>query len=362
MVRKTSNLPKTDPRNDFPRIIENAFNSGDPYYFRETFRFLLESNCRLETLKTERKNTKSSTTTAQSTLYANDINASVEQTVFGCEKIADYFTGCMVSIPDAIFLVHDWKLFARQNNGCSLVMKFSYTGSNIFDTDALCIIRDRHQCHDRDPDDPDEDDDTTFDTDTGGGGMNTIQFRERSRASKYDHRKRNKRSTVGEFISRHEYQADHIPEISMAGMTIADAKGGNSGSDEKDGHHGGGKKGQHTSTQENDRKGDVFSSQHAAEHKYASSTQESMQKKNHYVDEEDAAEIHSLASSTNHSLGTSISGTSTGTFAVYTDDSTGKKRGIKGEATTMNAQGIMRFHIQSNNKVSVIQCHRIVKS
>ncbi len=340
-------MSKSDPRNDFPRIIENAFNSGDPYYFREAFRFLLEPNCRLETLKTERKKNKSSSN-GSSTLYANDINSSVEQTVIGCDKIVDYFTGCMICIPDAIFLVHEWKLFARQHNGCSLVMKFSYTGSNIFDTDALCIIRDRHQCHDRDPDEPDDDD--TFDTGPNGSN-NTIQFRERSRASKYDHRKRNKRSTLGEFISRHEYQADKIPEISLDGMAIADAKGGAWTNDDHSAKSGCGGKGYPIDD------GSKNSSSYPAD---AKSSSFGYDEKN-FVDEEDVAEIQSLASSTNHSFATTNTGTSAGTFAVYADDSTGKKRGIKGEATSMNARGIMRFHIQSNNKVSVIQCHRIME-
>ena len=45
------------------------------------------------------------------TMYADDANEIVESSVTGVDNIVEQFAGCMQTIPDGIFLVHEWKMF-----------------------------------------------------------------------------------------------------------------------------------------------------------------------------------------------------------------------------------------------------------
>jgi len=124
--RKATSIAKTDPWNDYARIIEDAINCADPESFSNTFRYLLDPQCRMEKrVRLQGKGTNNPRFSADQymTMYADDANEIVESSVTGVDNIVEQFAGCMQTIPDGIFLVHEWKMFLQANNACCLVMK-----------------------------------------------------------------------------------------------------------------------------------------------------------------------------------------------------------------------------------------------
>jgi len=84
--RKSTSIAKTDPRNDYARIIEDAINCADPESSSNTFRYLLDPQCRTEKrVRLQRKGTNNPQYSADQymTMYADDATEIVESSVTG---------------------------------------------------------------------------------------------------------------------------------------------------------------------------------------------------------------------------------------------------------------------------------------
>jgi hypothetical protein len=213
----------------------------------------------------------------------------LDRTIEGIDEIASKFVGCVVAIPDSIFLIHEWKIFLRPNNSCCLVCKFSFTGQRAFDFSTPCIIRDFSQREPWDNDSLMEVDDMTEDHSLGPNNSeektHSIKFRDTSKTIKYDNRKRGKMFTIGEYVHLNEMKSGNA-------LNLQEEIGYND-----DGHDS-----------------MVFDDAHSA--------------------------------ATESSLHT-------------TTDSLGNQTSVMTESRTMNADGVMRFHINAQNKISRIQCVRL---
>lgn len=129
-----------------------------------------------------------------------------ESCIEGLEAVVTYFMGYIIAVPDCLFLIHEWKIFNRpspsppyHNTHSCLGFKFSFTGTKVFDVDTKC-----HRLAMTDSESISSSNSSSIST----SAVHSIQFRERSRTSKYDHRKRGKVLTIGEHIRSNEMQ-DH---------------------------------------------------------------------------------------------------------------------------------------------------------
>lgn len=241
--RKATTIAKTDPRNEFGRIIEDSINCADPEYFSQTFQYLLHADCRMDLVHFERKPTNPQYADQMMTLYANDTTPIVHHSVEGCSNIIDHFIGSIITIPDGIFLAHKTKMFLRPNNSCCLVMKFSYSGNKMFQTTLPCLFQHDeataaafdHVENVEHQDGPlmvsslyqsagstdvevSQEEEEFYEGSTKNDARkkkHSITFLETTKASKYDHRKRQKKFTIGEFIGMQYTDATPcLPELS----------------------------------------------------------------------------------------------------------------------------------------------------
>ena len=91
--RKATSIAKTDPWNDYyARIIEDAINCADPESFSNTFRYLLDPQCRMEKrVRLQGKGTNNPQFSADQcmTMYADDANEIVESSATGVDNIVE---------------------------------------------------------------------------------------------------------------------------------------------------------------------------------------------------------------------------------------------------------------------------------
>jgi len=381
-LRKYPTVSRADPRNELAHIIEGALNSCDAAYLGQTFQTLLDPACRLESTKLSQDPSLTSTDSVCSD--SNNAVSSTQQSsekelgsavkvVIGRENIINQFMGCLLMIPDGIFLVHEWKLFSRPNNSCCLVLKFSFTGSQVFNSSLPCIIvQEALECKQQANSLTIPIEDTVEEVNTKKTEIaltssalpklspgtiarinkirtRTIRFVQRSRACKYDHRKRQRKLTVGEFVEKHQHEPGNIPydiakriainspsDSSLPRTTLTSAYI------------------MVSSESEEEKKVCAVDNEHEDEDDHDSFINSGSPE---VVEEEDTGskEMQSKTASFSLPCNSSDSNSSKDMLkAILT------KVQRRNECSSINVRGMMRWTLSADNLVTSIQCHRIV--
>jgi hypothetical protein len=191
--RKAHRISHDDIRNMYAKSLESVLNSSDPEYVTQAFHSLLDTDSLFESFLLEQ----------------NENGATVEvpdQTAQGIDEIAAKFIGCVVSVPDSIFLIHEWQIFPRPNNSCCLVCKFSFTGSKAFDFSTPCILGEATN-------DDNADGNTLMEAEETER-VHSIQFKQHCKTIKYENRKKGKKIfTIGEYVHANEMTAGHLTSL-----------------------------------------------------------------------------------------------------------------------------------------------------
>eukprot|EP01040_Poterioochromonas_malhamensis_P010212 gene10212-11108_t len=306
--RKTVTLPKNDIRNNYAKALEDLMNCSDPAYVYQAFHQLLDPECKFDAYFLQDKGNGETVET-------------LDSSVVGIDEITGKFVGCIVTIPDSIFLIHEWKIFVRPNNSCCLVCKFSFTGTKVFDFSTPCIFREYPRCKPSSGSCSGDDamqgvedtsvlSDQTPSTQSEQSGDNgescghSIVFKETSKTIKYDNRKRGKQFTVGEYIRHNEMYDCGLPNLQEEVMMV--------------------------DAEEN--------SPHAIHHHHSQSNL-------------DGDDVNSMVTeSTIHNV------------QNYMINGAAHEKGVMSESHAMNAFGLMRFHINGDNKIVKIHCVRLLSA
>lgn len=211
----------------YAKLFEEGFNSGDKEVMAFILNQLIAEHCIVESSKliidSSNNNNNNSNDKSLHHLLLPASREEKEHSIDGKSNVITYFLGYLTAIPDIVFLVHSWKIFQRpspqhqqQQHAC-LVFKFSLTGNKVFNIPTKCSYEDEAA---DDIDDVDIssrpstnssssspisqgfNEDTT--TSSSSQPPRSIKFRERSRTSKYDSRKRGKIFTLGEHVNTNE--------------------------------------------------------------------------------------------------------------------------------------------------------------
>jgi len=112
-------------RESIAKRFESCLNSGDSEILVEQLELMLEnSTCDVESFRLQNLNDASS--------------EELESSIKGKQAVLEYFAGYPRSIPDLIFLIHEWKIFDRPNKSSCLVFKFSLSGHQILQMSTRC--------------------------------------------------------------------------------------------------------------------------------------------------------------------------------------------------------------------------------
>lgn len=200
-----------DLRHAIPKTFEDGMNSSDPAYLREVLTRLVADKCVLESYRLDSKMGEGSEV--------------LESSLDGKESIVQYFCGFIISTPDSIFLIHEWKLFPRAGNQSCMVFKFSFTGSQVFEYEQSCMASDHTKGYQRSTTDSSTGSNSVSDGSEGSDAGNeegssssskkrataTVTFKESGRNTKYESRKRKKIYTIGEYVDSSRIGEDFVP-------------------------------------------------------------------------------------------------------------------------------------------------------
>jgi hypothetical protein len=181
------NSAEFDKRKLFPKLFEDALNTSDPDAVRSVLSASLSDGCGVDSIKID--------------ISEGDKGKEIlEGSTNGTEAVIQYFIGYVVAVPDSLFLVHEWKLFPRAFGCSSLVIKFSFTGSKVFELPIKqsCGGSYTHG---------------TSQLEIPLNYKHSIKFRERSRTCKYDNRKRQKKITLGEHVESNMVTEGHLVSV-----------------------------------------------------------------------------------------------------------------------------------------------------
>lgn len=178
-------------RHTFPKLFEECMNSSDGEVLKEAMSRLLVRDCDMEAYRLDN--------------HQNTGEERLEASLHTRDHIIDHFVGMVTSIPDSVFLIHEWKLFPRPNQSSCLVFKFSMTGTQMFEFESPCTADDHTTGYTRS--------NWVKHSDTADrkNVMPTIKFREGGRTGKYDARRRNKMRTIGEYVDMNRLNEDYRP-------------------------------------------------------------------------------------------------------------------------------------------------------
>lgn len=165
-------------------------NSSDADFLRETIESIATIDCDMEAYRLDN--------------YSNSGEERLEASLHSRENIIAHFVGMTSSVPDSVFLIHEWKIFARPNRQSCLVFKFSMTGTQMFEFESPCTAEDHTTGYQRTAwvrrGDPKR-------------AQSTVMFREGGRTGKYDARRRNKIRTIGEYVDCSKLTDDYSPSV-----------------------------------------------------------------------------------------------------------------------------------------------------
>lgn len=181
---------KKDIRHAYAKLFEDGFNSSDPDGFRDILTKMFADHTVLESYRLDNISGK-----------GKEI---LENATDGTENLIQYFVGYVVSIPDLVFLVHEWKLFPRSSNQSCLVFKFSLTGTQTYEFECPCTAEDHTNGYVREASKCEDD------KDGSNKKRSTVTFRETGRNTKYESRKRNKIYTIGEYVDANQLNPSYM--------------------------------------------------------------------------------------------------------------------------------------------------------
>lgn len=183
-----------DQRHTFAKHFEDGLNSFDAVMLSDILENMLAEDCVVDSSRLNCENNKGT--------------EELESSVKGMKDVIDYFVGYMVAIPDMVFLVHEWRIFARANQQSCLVMKFSLSGTKIYDFCTDCNVQGATAGSSSD-----ESSVTELSRADLKDSKYSVKFRIMSRTSKYENRKRKRISTMGEYVDLNQMKDHHVLEL-----------------------------------------------------------------------------------------------------------------------------------------------------
>lgn len=133
----------------------------------------------------------------------------IESVISGKDQVIPYFMGYIASIPDLIFLIHEWKLFNRAGGLSCLMFKFTLSGNQIIPNDSKCKIEEEENS-----------DAGIASSEMNLSGKkrnnppeNSIKFKYSSYQGRQQD-KRKKHKTLGEFVTDNRVYDKHVAQVS----------------------------------------------------------------------------------------------------------------------------------------------------
>lgn len=179
-------------------------NSSDPDVLRKVLLDILDEDCVVDSFKLQAVN--------------NIGSEELESCVSGRSEVIEYFIGYVNSIPDMIFLCHEWRIFNRPNNQSCLVFKFSLTGSQIFQHEMKCNVEDINDHLPANYENLDvwgEAIEASACNNAGKGKQDSehsIKFRDMVH-HRGDLKRRKVTSTIGQYVDLNKVETHHMPEL-----------------------------------------------------------------------------------------------------------------------------------------------------
>eukprot|EP01031_Cornospumella_fuschlensis_P028159 gene28159-34003_t len=285
-----SDAKKKDLRPSFPKLFENGMNSSDPVALREVLEGMFAEDIVNESYRLDK--------------HHNLGTEKIEYAIVSKESVVQYFLNFIITIPDSVFLIHEWKLFPRGPDASCLVFKFSFTGSQMYEYESSCLAQDNVSGYVKEP--------KNAKHSRKRAAAASVTFKESSRNSKYEARKRNRQYTIGEYVDSNrvteEYKAQTAANVEEGAVEEKEGEEeeGSSDGEEADEADGLGEDGTHSPSKE-------------------------------------SADATSLVTAT------TVSAVSEVTPATM------KKQGVR----KINMIGVMRFHINAQHLVYKIHCVHI---
>ncbi|RYH09705.1 hypothetical protein EON65_39925 [archaeon] len=124
--------------------------------------------------------------------------------------IVQYYINFIVTTPDSVFLIYEWKLFLRGPDASCLVFNFSYTGSQMYEYESSCLLQDKATGYVKDPKNTKH---------TRKRVAPSVAFKKTSRNRKYEARKRNRQHTIGVYVDCTRVTTDEYK-----GQTVANTE------------------------------------------------------------------------------------------------------------------------------------------
>lgn len=182
------------------KLFEDALNSSDPAEVERIFQSFMAPTCYMDTYCVDYPGNK-------------DSGETMEVRVVGLQNLVTYFSAYIITIPDSIFLIHEWRVFERRNGQSCVVFRFSLSGNQILPHDQRCHIRETAQI----PAPKLAGRKRKIET------SHTIKFKDTSRGHSTisDQIRRQRVRTLGEFIADNRVLPEHRPEIDHLQSDVA---------------------------------------------------------------------------------------------------------------------------------------------